>query len=180
MREPDGCRGDCGERRLISSEPADSLRVSPRRAGHCALPAFRLARGQCLLRAPRFAIPQSSEVVREAREWASVLRKRRHTTSSHLIFTLNLPTMEADCGGPSRGIGSSSPQPISVCGRSGLKASSPGSCQSSRMSRSRTTIGGPTLPQRSGGLRQCHKVGIAVSAPERSSVDFAGPSSDRP
>src|SRR5512132_645032 len=44
--------------------------------------------GECLLRAPRFAIPQSSEVIREAREWASVFRERRHTASNHLIFTL--------------------------------------------------------------------------------------------
>jgi hypothetical protein len=50
-----------GKKATVVSEPADSLRVIPtRRALRAASPPARS--GECLLRAPWFAIPQSSEV----------------------------------------------------------------------------------------------------------------------
>jgi hypothetical protein len=51
----------------------------------------------------------------------------------------------------------------SAAAERGLKASSPGSVQCSELRHLRATPAGPGVTQRLGGLRGCHRVGIAAS-----------------
>jgi hypothetical protein len=122
------------EKATIASEPADSLRVSPRRAGHCALPAFRLAwESVCS------ELPGSPSLDRVSYPRSQGMGVRIGRTTAYGVKPLDLHAQTADNAGKTaadRAGASAHPLPCRERLRPfpghGLKAPSPGSSQSSR------------------------------------------------
>jgi hypothetical protein len=122
------------EKATIASEPADSLRVSPGRAGHCALPAFRLAwESVCS------ELPGSPSLDRVSYPRTQGMGVRIGRTTPHGVKPLDLHAQTANNVGQTaadRAGASAHPLPCRERLRPfpghGLKAPSPGSSQSSR------------------------------------------------